>query len=53
MASVWLCKKLRGGAEDILLKEIQKLRKACEVEAPNKRLVAKRVASLDKGMDSL
>ena len=53
MASVEECEKLRGAAEVKLQKEIQKLRKACEVEAPNKRLVANLVASLDKAWDNL
>ena len=47
MASVEECEKLRGAAEVKLQKEIQKLRKACEEEAPNKSLVANLVASLD------
>ena len=51
MASVKECEKLRGEAEVKLLKEIQKLKTACEVEAPNKRLVANLVASLDIAQD--
>ena len=53
MASVEECEKLRGEAEVKLLKEIQKLRKACEVEAPNMRLVADLVAGLDIARDNL
>ena len=53
MPSIRTCELFRGAAEDILLKEIQKLRKACEVEAPNKRLVANLVASLDIAQDNL
>ena len=47
MASVKECEKLRGAAVVTLQAEIRKLRKACEVEAPNTRLVANLVASLD------
>ena len=47
MASVWLYEEFRRGAEFMLQDEIRKLRKACEVEAPNKRLVEHLVASLD------
>ena len=53
MASVKECEKLRGAAEVKLQNEIRKLRKACEVEAPNARLVANLVASLDIALDTL
>ena len=53
MASVKECEKFRGAAEVKLQKEIRKLRKACEVEAPNSRLVANLVASLDIALDTL
>ena len=53
MTSINECEKLRGVAEVKLLKEIQKLRKACEVKAPNKRMVAKLVARLDKALENL
>ena len=41
------CEKLRGAAEVMLQLEIWELRRACEMEAPNKRMVANRMASLD------
>ena len=53
MASMKECEKLRGAAEVKLQKEIRKLRKACEVDAPNARLVANLVASLDIALDTL
>ena len=53
MASIKECEKLRGAAVVTLQAEIRKLRKACEVEAPNKRLVANLVASLDIAQDNL
>ena len=53
MAGVEECEKLRGAAEVMLQYEIRKLRKACEVEAPNKRLVANMVAILDIAQDNL
>ena len=53
MASVKECEKVRGAAEVKLQQEIRKLRKACEVDAPNARLVANLVASLDNALDTL
>ena len=47
------CEKLRGAKGIMLQCTIRQLRKACEVDAPNKRLVAKRVASLEKALDDL
>ena len=53
MADVEEWEQLRGVAEVMLQCTILQLRKTCEVEAPNKRLVAKRVASLEKALDDL
>ena len=44
---------MRGAAEVKLQNEIQKLRKACEVEAPNTRFVANLVVSLDSTLENL
>ena len=53
MASIKECEKSKGVALAKLQAEIRQLRKACEVGAPNKRLVANMVASLYKALDSL
>ena len=53
MASVEECEKLRGAAENKLQNEIQKLKEACEMEAPNKRLIANMLASLDIAQHNL
>ena len=47
------CEKVRGAAEVKLQSEIRKLRKACEAAAPNERLVANLLASLDVALDTL
>ena len=53
MANVKECEKLRGNALTTLQGEIRELRKACEVEAPNTRLIANLVTSLDKALNKL
>ena len=53
MASVKECEKLRGASEVKLNSEIRRLRKACEVAAPNVRLVANLGAGLDTAFDFL
>ena len=47
MASIKECEKSRGAAAETLQVEIRQLRKACEGDAPNTRLVTNLLASLD------
>ena len=53
MANVRECEKKRGTALTTLQGEIRQLRHACEVDAPNTRLVAKQVARLNEALDNL
>ena len=53
MASIKDCEKARGEAEVKVNSELRKLRKACQNVAPNERLVANLVASLDEAYNRL